>query len=50
MYVPTPFRPDSATIKALIDSHATGQLITATMNGPLATLVPWVHHDDGTEY
>ncbi len=50
MYVPTPFRPDSATTKALIDSHATGQLVTATMNGPLATLVPWVHRDDGTEY
>ncbi|MGA1568652.1 MAG: FMN-binding negative transcriptional regulator [Ilumatobacteraceae bacterium] len=50
MYVPTPFRPDSATIKTLIDSHATGQLITATDDGPLATLVPWVHHDDGTEY
>jgi len=50
MYVPTPFRPDSATIKTLIDSHATGQLITATADGPLATLVPWVHHDNGTEY
>ena len=50
MYVPTPFRPDSATIRALIDSHATGQLITATADGPLATLVPWVRHDDGTEY
>jgi len=50
MYVPTPFRPDSATIKTLIDSHATGQLITATADGPLATLVPWVHQDNGTEY
>jgi len=50
MYVPGPFQPDSATIRTLIDSHATGQLITATADGPLATLVPWVHHDDGTEY
>ena len=50
MYVPAPFRADTSTIRGLISSTVVGQLVTASTTGPLATLVPWVHHDDGTEY
>lgn len=42
MYIAKPFRADDATAWALIEEIPVGQLITATVDGPLATLIPWV--------
>lgn len=42
MYIAKPFRADDNTAWALIDEIPVGQLITATPDGPLATMLPWV--------
>lgn len=42
MYVAKPFRVDDETAWALIKEIPVGQLITATTDGPLATMIPWV--------
>ena len=42
MYTPRPFRVDADTARDLLRAVVVGQLVTATREGPLATLVPWV--------
>ena len=46
MYVPRPFAIDDADAKQLLGDVAAAQLITATDQGPLATLLPWVFDSD----
>ncbi|MBU6245822.1 MAG: FMN-binding negative transcriptional regulator [Actinomycetales bacterium] len=42
MYVAKPFQGDDETGWALIEEIPVGQLVTATVHGPLATAIPWV--------
>ena len=46
MYIAKPFRADDDTAWALIEQIPVGQLITATVDGPLATMIPWVPDPD----
>ena len=44
MYVPTHFAPPSPTaVRDLLDRHGAADLVTATADGLLATLLPFVH-------
>ena len=43
MYIPRPFVVDDATARDLLHEVTVGQLVTATDQGPLATLIPWVY-------
>ncbi len=42
MYIPQPFRADEGVAWSLIGELPVGQLITATVDGPVATVIPWV--------
>ncbi|MFM8774182.1 MAG: FMN-binding negative transcriptional regulator [Phycisphaerales bacterium] len=42
MYTPRPFAVDDDTARHLLRSITVGQLVTATDDGPLATLMPWL--------
>lgn len=42
MYIPRPFMVDDDTARDLLRQVTVGQLLTATEQGPLATLLPWV--------
>ena len=43
MYVPAHFKPDDAEVLALLGSGRAANLITATADGLLATMLPLVH-------
>jgi transcriptional regulator len=43
MYVPAHFKPDDAEVQALLDSGRAANLITATADGLIATMLPLVH-------
>lgn len=48
MYIPRPFTVDRNSAHDLLSEVTVGQLVTATEQGPLATLLPWVADlDDG---
>jgi len=42
MYIPRPFQIGASETQELLRGISVGQLVTATTDGPLATLVPWV--------
>lgn len=42
MYIPRPFAVDPETALGLLREVTVGHLVTATEDGPLATLLPWV--------
>jgi transcriptional regulator len=42
MYTPRPFALDADALRELLRDTVVGQLVTATEQGPLATLLPWV--------
>jgi transcriptional regulator len=42
MYTPRPFTLDADALRELLRDTVVGQLVTATEQGPLATLLPWV--------
>jgi transcriptional regulator len=42
MYTPRPFALDAEALRELLRDTVVGQLVTATEQGPLATLLPWV--------
>ncbi len=43
MYVPAHFAADDATVHALLSGLAAADLVTATPDGPVATLLPLLH-------
>ena len=43
MYVPAHFAADDATVRALLDGPGAGDLVTIGADGPVATLIPFVH-------
>ena len=47
MYIPRPFSVDDRTARDLLAQVTVGQLVTATAEGPIATLMPWVVDLDG---
>lgn len=48
MYVPAHFALDDAGVRALLDRAGASDLVTVTDDGPVATLLPFVHDpDDG---
>lgn len=47
MYTPRPFAVDDETARELVQELVVGELVTATTEGPLATLLPWVVDLDG---
>ena len=42
MYIPRPFQIGDSEAHELLHGIKVGQLVTATSDGPLATLVPWI--------
>lgn len=48
MYVPAHFALDDADVRTMLDRHGAADLVTATDDGLVATLLPFVHDpDDG---
>lgn len=48
MYIPRPFAPDAASVRDLLTHHGTVDLVTATPQGLMATVLPCVYdHDAG---
>ena len=47
MYIPRPFQINSDEARELLKSFSVGQLVTATKDGPMATIVPWVLDTSG---
>jgi transcriptional regulator len=43
MYVPSHFAPDAAAVDELLSRHGAADLITATPDGPRATMLPFVY-------
>src|SRR3954467_1207282 len=43
MYVPAHFAADDESVRALLDRHGAADLVTATADGLVATLLPFVH-------
>lgn len=43
MYIPSHFAPDDAVVRDLLENHGAGNLITATPDGLLATLLPFIY-------
>lgn len=43
MYVPAHFAPDDRAVQELLTHHGAAELVTATPDGPLATMLPFVH-------
>jgi transcriptional regulator len=50
MYVPAHFAPDDASVHDLLARHGAADLVTATAQGLLATLVPFVYEPDAGEH
>ncbi|MFI9503115.1 FMN-binding negative transcriptional regulator [Nocardia sp. NPDC052566] len=49
MYVPASFVPDEPSVRELLARHGAADLVTATPDGLIATMLPFVHdHDAGT--
>jgi transcriptional regulator len=46
MYVPAHFAMDDATVRDLLTHHGAADLVTATPDGLLATMLPFVHEPD----
>ncbi len=43
MYVPAHFAADDAAVRELLDRHGAADLVTATPDGLIATLLPFIH-------
>jgi transcriptional regulator len=48
MYVPRRFRPGEADVRALLSQHGAADLITATPDGLLSTMLPFVYDEPGS--
>src|SRR3954451_556438 len=46
MYVPAHFAMDAAAVRDLLTHHGAADLVTATPDGLLATMLPFVHEPD----
>jgi transcriptional regulator len=46
MYVPAQFAADEATIRELLTNHGAADLVTATADGLIATMLPFVYDED----
>lgn len=47
MYIPRPFQVSPEQARDLLREVKVGQLVTATAQGPMATLLPWVVDEEG---
>jgi transcriptional regulator len=47
VYLPRPFAADAQRTRELLGDVVVGELVTATKEGPLATLLPWVVNLEG---
>jgi transcriptional regulator len=50
MYVPAHFAADDASVHDLLARHGAADLVTATAQGLLATLLPFVYEPDAGEH
>ena len=50
MYVPSDFAVDEPTVRELLDNHGAADLVTATADGLVATLLPFVYDSDAGEH
>src|SRR3954452_16158679 len=50
MYVPAHFAMDDAAVRDLLTHHGAADLVTATADGLLATILPFVHEPDDGEF
>src|SRR2546423_10981746 len=50
MYVPVHFAMDDAAVRDLLSQHGAADLVTATPDGLLATMLPFVHEPDAGEH
>src|SRR3954453_5396297 len=50
MYVPVHFAMDDAAVRALLSHHGAADLVTATPDGLLATMLPFIHEPDAGEH
>jgi transcriptional regulator len=46
MYVPAQFAADETTIRELLTNHGAADLVTATADGLIATMLPFVYDED----
>jgi transcriptional regulator len=50
MYVPAHFAADDATVQALLHGSPAGDLVTVGADGPMASLIPFVHDPHAGEH
>lgn len=50
MYIPSHFAADGTAVRELLDNHGAADLITATPNGLIATLLPFIYDPDAGEH
>src|SRR5439155_1285751 len=50
MYVPAHFAMDDAAVRELLDRHGAADLVTATPDGLVATMLPFVHDRTAGEH
>lgn len=50
MYVPAHFAPDESAVRDLLTHHGAADLVTATPQGLLSTLLPFIHDPDAGEH
>jgi transcriptional regulator len=50
MYVPAHFAMDDAAVRDLLTHHGAADLVTATADGLVATMLPFIHEPDAGEH
>ena len=48
MYIPAHFKPDDATVRALLENQGAADLVTTTEHGLIATMLPFLYDPPGS--